>query len=190
MPPKGSFRGRLRTKEILSWETPHGKTPFVGGAPRKESVRGSLLTKGLLSWESRIDSSRGSSHEKNPFVGGPASSFLSWEHPKRRICSWGLPRTDSSRGSPKEKSVPGGCGCFYCVLFCTCASGDNGGGSGPLTVIFVTRRGSAEDPPLRRVVVVRLRGLSCTLPHKPAAAQSGHRASSRSFLKFAPSHLF
>ena len=40
------------------------------------------------------------------------------------------------------------------------------------------------------VVVVRLRGLSCTPQHKPADAQAGHRASSWFFLKFAPSHLF
>ena len=84
---------------------------------------------------------------------------------------------------------------FCFVLLCTCASGVNGGGVRIPHREFVTRRGSRRGsrrgpPPSQTVVAARLRGLSCTLPHKPAAAQAGHRVSSRSFLKFAPSHLF
>ena len=108
-PPRlGTERLQPPTKGILSWESPHERNPLVGSSPRKVSLRGSLLTKGFLSWKARIDSSRGSSHEKNLFVGGPTNSFLSWDPPREESVRGASHEPDSSRGSPREESLPRG----------------------------------------------------------------------------------
>ena len=136
---RNPFCGRLHMEEIFSWEPPHERITFVGVSTRKGSFRGRLEsillvgapTRRICSWEvRRTVSSRGIPHEKNLFVGPPTKQ---------------IPLV----GRHERNLFPGG-GCFYFVLFCTCASGVNGGGSGPKPVIFVTRRGPAEDPPLGR----------------------------------------
>ena len=119
LPRNESFRGRLHTKEILSWEPSHERIPFVAVSTRKDCFRGRLesillvgaSTRRICSWEvRRTVSSRGTPHGKNLFVGPPTSRFLSV--------------------GPHERNLFPGGGCFYFVLFCTCASGVNGGASG------------------------------------------------------------